>query len=147
LKVYVVDASVASRFLLVEELSDKAGLVLEDFLSGVVDLKAPDLVAYEVGNTLWKAVRQGFISVEEAIQKFSYFLELRIGSIKLDEESHRRILEWGAKNEATYYDSAYVMCSELLGATLLTADEVLYEKARAEVPTLHLRDYQALSEE
>jgi len=93
LKVYVVDASVASRFLLVEELSDKAGLVLEDFLSGVVDLKAPELVGYEVGNTLWKAVRQGFISVEEAIEKFSYFLELRIGSIKLDEESLRKILE------------------------------------------------------
>jgi hypothetical protein len=34
LKVYVLDASVAVRFLLAEDLSEKAELVLEDFLKG-----------------------------------------------------------------------------------------------------------------
>mgnify|MGYP001128625531 CR=1 FL=1 len=80
--VYVVDASVASRFLLVEDLSEKAGLVLENFLKGTLDLIAPKLVVYEVGNTLWKAVKQGFISIDEVVQNFAYFLELRIDSIK-----------------------------------------------------------------
>ncbi len=145
MKVYVVDASVASRFLLVEEFSDKASLVLEDFLSGTIDLKAPELVVYEVGNTLWKAVKQGFIGIEEAIQNFSYFLKLRIGSVRLDEEGHKAILEWSIKNKATYYDSAYVLCSKILEATLLTADEILYKKARKEVSTMHLKDYRALS--
>jgi len=60
LTVYVVDASVASRFLLIEDLSDKAELVLESFLGEALDLKAPGLVVYEVGKTLWKAVKQGF---------------------------------------------------------------------------------------
>jgi len=32
LKTYVVDASVAARFLLVEELSEQAKLILKDYL-------------------------------------------------------------------------------------------------------------------
>jgi predicted nucleic acid-binding protein len=142
LTVYVIDASVASRFLLVEDLSDKAKLVLEDFLEGNLDLGAPKLVVYEVGNTLWKAVKQGFINLDEAKQKFSYFLELRINSIKLDGKEHKEVLEWSVKNNATYYDSTYVKFSKKIGATLLTADDTLYEKAHEEIPTLHLKDYQ-----
>lgn len=139
--VYLVDASVTSRFLLVEELSEKAGLVLEDFLGGTLDLRAPKLVVYEVGNTLWKAVKQGFINLDEAEEKFLYFFRLRIDSIVLDEEEHKEILEWGAKKDATYYDSVYVRSSKKIGATLLTADDILYEKARGEISTLHLKDY------
>jgi predicted nucleic acid-binding protein len=139
--VYVIDSSVASRFLLIEDLSDKAGLVLEDFLKGAFDLRAPRLVVYEVGNTLWKAVMQGFLDLDEAVLKFSYFLGLRIDSIELDGEERREVLEWGVKNDATYYDSTYVRSSKKVGATLLTADDTLYEKAYKQIPTLHLKDY------
>ena len=69
--VYVIDASVASRFLLVEDLSDKAGLVLEGFLREELDLRAPRMLVYEVGNTLWKAVRQGFMNRDAAEKQFS----------------------------------------------------------------------------
>ena len=140
--VYVIDASVASRFLLVEDLSDKAGLVLEDFLGEAFDLRAPKLVVYEVGNTLWKAVKQGFINLDEAVQKFSYFLGLRIDSIELTGEEHKEVLDWGVRNDVTYYDSVYVMSSKKIGATLLTADDILYEKAHKEVLALHLKEYQ-----
>lgn len=140
--VYVIDASVASRFLLVEDLSDRARLVLEGFLEGTSDLRAPKLVVYEVGNTLWKAVKHGFLNIDEATQKFSHFLGLGIDSIELDGEEHKEVLEWGVKNNATYYDSTYVRSSKKIGATLLTADDALYEKAREEIPTLHLKNYQ-----
>jgi predicted nucleic acid-binding protein len=33
------------------------------------------------------------------------------------------------------------MASKKIGAILLTADDELYEKAKGEIPTLHLRDY------
>jgi len=142
LTVYVIDASVASRFLLIEDLSDEAELVLEGFLDGTLDLRAPKLVVYEVGNTLWKAVKQGLINLDEAVQNFSYFLGLRIDSIELDGEEHKEVLQWSVKNQATYYDSTYVRSSKKIGATLLTADDTLYEKAHKEIPTLHLKDYQ-----
>ena len=140
--VYVIDASVASRFLLVEDLSDEARSVLEGFLNGSLDLEGPELVVYEVGNTLWKSAKQGLITVHEASQKFSYFLKLRIDSIKLNEEDHREVLQWSLENNATYYDSAYVKASEKVKATLLTADDVLYSKACRKTPTLHLKDFQ-----
>ena len=141
MNVYVIDASVASRFLLVEDLSDRAELVLEDLLGGAIDLRAPELVVYEVGNTLWKAVKQRFINLEEATEKFSQYLRLRIDSTGLGEDEYREILEWSAKNDATYYDSVYVEVSKKTGATLLTADDILYEKACKDISVLHLRDY------
>lgn len=141
--VYVIDASVASRFLLVEEFSDRAELVLNDFIAGSSDLKAPKLITFEVGNTLWKAVKQGLINLDEAMQKLSYFLELRIDSIELTEEDYKETLIWSTKTEATYYDSVYVKATKKIGALLLTADDTLYEKACREVPTLHLKDYRS----
>ena len=143
MRIYVVDASVASRFLLVEDLSDKAELVLDGFLKGELDLKAPGLLVYEVGNTLWKSVKGNFISLEDALEKLSYFLELRIDSIRLSEGEQKEALEWGVKNNATYYDSVYVRSCEKVGGTLLTADDVLYKKSRETVPTVHLKDYKS----
>lgn len=138
----MIDASAASRFLLVEDFSDEARLVLEGFLRGSLDLAAPRLIVYEVGNTLWKASRQRLISGDEASQKFSHFLTLGIGCVELNEQDHREVLDWSLENEATYYDGAYVKASEKAKATLLTADDVLYRKARRAVPAAHLREYQ-----
>ena len=121
--IYVVDASVACRFLLVEDLSEKAELVLESFLEGKRDLKAPKLMIYEVGNTLRKAVNQELIELDEALEKISHLVKLKIDSIELDEKMHRNVLAWSIKNNATYYDGAYVVSSKALGATLLTADD------------------------
>jgi len=61
LKVYVLDASVATGFLLVEDLSEKAELIWGGFLRGKQDLLSPELLVYEVGKTLWKSIKKGFI--------------------------------------------------------------------------------------
>jgi predicted nucleic acid-binding protein len=140
LRVYVVDASVAARFLLVEEFSDKAEWLLQRFHDGAVELKAPGLVRYEVGNSLWKAVKQRLIDIHEASQKFSQFIKLKLDCVELDEQDCLSVLTWAARNDATYYDSVYVKACEKTGAILLTADDALYERASKEVPTLHLRD-------
>jgi len=139
LRVYVVDASVAARFLLVEDLSEEARLLLESFRDGAVELKAPVLVRYEVGNTLWKAAKQRLISAGQVAERFSYFLRLKLDSVELNDQECKEALDWAVRNDATYYDSVYVKASEKTGATLLTADDTLYEKASKQVPTLHLR--------
>jgi len=141
LTAYVIDASVASRFLLVEDLSDKAAQVLEGFLEGALDLSAPKLMICEVGNTLWKATKRGFISLDQAERKFSYLLRLKIDSIELNEEDHREVLKWSVRSNATYYDSLYVRSSIKVGAVLLTGDDTLFKVACEEIPAVHLRDY------
>jgi len=140
LRVYVVDASVATRFLLVEELSDKADWLLQKFHDDAVELKAPRLVIYEVGNALWKAAKQKVIDAHEASRKFSQFIKLKLDCVELDEQESLAALTWAMKNDTTYYDSVYVKASEKMGAILLTADDAFYERASKEVPTVHLRD-------
>jgi len=140
LRVYLVDASVAARFLLVEEFSDNAEWLLQMFHDGAVELKAPGLVRYEVGNSLWKAVKQRLIDIHEASQKFSQFIKLKLDCVELDEQDCLSVLTWATRNDATYYDSVYVKACEKTGAILLTADDALYERASKEIPTLHLRD-------
>jgi len=76
------------------------------------------------------------------VQKFSYFLRLGIDFVELEAEEYEKVLDWSAKNDTTYYDGVYVKSSEKIRATLLTADNDLYQKARKEIPTLHLKDYQ-----
>ncbi|MEM2123132.1 MAG: type II toxin-antitoxin system VapC family toxin [Candidatus Bathyarchaeia archaeon] len=141
---YVIDASVAARFLLSEDLSDEAGRVLERFMNGFIDLAAPELTIYEIGNTLWKAFKQGSITMPEAEEKLSQFLDLRINFIKLNRDDYEKIIEWSAENNMTYYDGAYVITSEKVRGIFLTADDILYEKASKGIPTLHLRDSNAL---
>jgi predicted nucleic acid-binding protein len=140
LRAYVIDASVAIRFLLVEDLSEKAQQLLRDFLNESVDMRAPDLIQSEVGNALWKAVKRKLMELSEALAKLTYFHKLKINSVQLTEHDLVDALGWAVKNDATYYDSLYVRSSEVTGSTLLTADDELFKKASGTVATLHLRD-------
>lgn len=138
---YLVDASVACRFLLVEDLSDKAELVLSDFVSGLIDLAAPELIVYEVGNALRGAVKRNLLEPDAASDKLELFLKLGIRYVELGRKEWVEVLAWSMENDMTYYDGAYVACSKKTGAPLLTADNALYEKAKRDVKALHLRDY------
>jgi predicted nucleic acid-binding protein len=84
---------------------------------------------------------KGFIGLNEASEKFSYFLELKIPSITLRVEDYREALKWSVENDATYYGSIYVWSCLKVGGTLLTAYDILYNKSRGTVPTVHLKDY------
>jgi predicted nucleic acid-binding protein len=63
---FVVDASVAVKWILPESGSSAAAALrkLND------DLSAPSLIAVEVGNALWKAVRRGSVTRSEALEGF-----------------------------------------------------------------------------
>lgn len=116
MRTYVLDASVAARFLLVEDLSDMAALVLEDFLQGIINLRAPKLIIYEVGNVLWKAVRGKMLKIHKAMVKFYYFLELRLDTIMLEGKELEEALSWAVRKRLTYYDALYVVSSKKIGA-------------------------------
>jgi len=138
---YVLDASVAARFLLSESLSDKAAEVLRDFIEGRVELAAPSIMAYEVGNALWKAARDGSVDMDAAKKKQLRFLDLSIPIVDLGDGGHLETLERAHTLDATYYDAAYITAAVKTEATLLTADDALHRKVTQQHPTLHLKDY------
>lgn len=61
---YVVDASVATKWLVTETHSDAAARLLEPSLT----LVAPELLFAEVGNALWALSRRGDIAPADAIE-------------------------------------------------------------------------------
>jgi len=138
---YVLDASVAARFLLSESLSDEAAAVLRDFIDGRVELAAPSIMIYEVGNTLWKAAREGSVDVDAARRKQLRFFDLGVSTVGLGDGDHLDTLKRAHALDATYYDAAYATAALKSGATLLTADDALYRRTAGQQPTLHLKDY------
>jgi predicted nucleic acid-binding protein len=144
LKRYVIDASVAMRFVLTEDLSDKALLILEDFKNGISELIAPKLIEYEVGNALWMAAIRNIIKKDDAEESIFSIIKFGIGSINLNSEEAKNALKWSIENKITYYDSVYVLASKKVKAIFITADDKLYNCAKKEVPTISLRDYPKL---
>ncbi len=50
----VVDSSVVIKWFVTESLTEEARRVLEGYQSGSFTLIAPDLLAAEIGNIVWK---------------------------------------------------------------------------------------------
>ena len=66
---YVVDASVVVKWVLPGEPYEESALKLKmNHLSGITHLFAPSFLVQEVGNSLWKAVRQRRITQEDALR-------------------------------------------------------------------------------
>jgi len=141
LKTYLLDASVAARFLLHEDLSSKAEKLLNDFLNGKINLTAPPLITYEVGNTLRNATLRGFIKLEAAEEKLRLLLNLNIQTVELNTQDHRNILKLSVNKNTTYYDSVYIKSAEKTNSTFLTADDALLRKAGSTTRAIHLKDY------
>jgi predicted nucleic acid-binding protein len=64
--IYVVDASVALKWVLSEQDSDRARRLRLEFLAGQHDLIAPDIFLSEVGHALVKATRRRLITSLES---------------------------------------------------------------------------------
>ena len=50
-------------------------------------------------------------------------------------------MRWSSIKDVTYYDGVYLISSKKVGGILLTADDLLYDKAKENVKVMHLRDY------
>jgi len=143
LKTYVVDASVAARFLLVEEFDEEAKAVLEGFLEGRHDLLAPPVVVYEVGNALRTAVARGEVNAGEAREAFGFFLGLNLGRMVASSDLLGKAFAFSLERGVSYYDGVYIWSSKSIDATLLTADDVQIETAKGVVSAIHLKDFKS----
>lgn len=131
----------ASRFLLVEDLSERAAAVLDDFIGGELALMAPPLLTYEVCNALCKAVSAGFIGRGEGGRRLDAFVRMGIDLLAFQLVDWQRALELSATKAITFYDAAYVVAAETAGVPLLTADDALLRAAAPTVKVIHLKDY------
>jgi predicted nucleic acid-binding protein len=122
---FVVDASVAVKWILPESGSSAAAALRE--LND--DLSAPSLIAVEVGNALWKAVRRGSVTRSEALEGFAAAL-ISLQSLIPIEELRVRALTLAIELRHPIYDCFYLALAQRENALLVTADEVMFTAAR-----------------
>ena len=123
---FVVDASVAVKWLVPEIHAESAGRVLRSRH----ELLAPDLIWAEVGNILWKKFRRGELPGETACDLLQDFQRapLRIAASQTLMPAAWSIAE---RYDRSFYDSLYLALAASAECPLVTADLKLYNRLKA----------------
>lgn len=135
----IVDASVVAKwFLKGEEWEEESLKLREMFESGEVELWAPSLILYEVGNVIWKRRDIPIDIASKIVSKaFEYLKEIiLIPTSEIAELSMRIAREL----KITFYDATYVALSTLRKDQLVTADKKLYDKVRNNHSVIFISD-------
>jgi predicted nucleic acid-binding protein len=124
--IWVVDASIAVKWVIPEVLSDKADRVR----TGDDDVLAPDLLLVEVANALWRKTAAKEISPREADDAFELVrhsgLDLRSTGPLLP-----RAMDIARRLDHPVYDCVYLALAEREHAALVTADHRLLRRLSA----------------
>lgn len=121
---FVVDASVAIKWFIEENLSKEAGAIL----GHGEPLFAPDLLLAEIGNVLWKKSIRGEITRGQA-EAIVTALPDCLSRLWPSRELAGRALALAFALDHPVYDCLYLACAEATGGTLITADKRLHEAA------------------
>lgn len=118
---YVVDASVAVKWFVRENLHEEA-LALLDLGE---PLAAPDLIVAEVTNIVWKKVVRNEISREQA-SVIAIAIPRYIPALHPSADLSERALEIALALNHPVYDCLYLACAEAVDGILITADRKLF---------------------
>ncbi|MFW6129255.1 MAG: type II toxin-antitoxin system VapC family toxin [Candidatus Aminicenantaceae bacterium] len=126
----ILDASVILKWYLPDEkLSSYALELLDQYVSGELEIMAPSLIEYEVINGLVVARKRGRI-------KEKIIVEAVEGFINLDIEYHSlaffytKTLQFSQKYNLSIYDASYLGLASKQKVPFITADESLYKACR-----------------
>ena len=128
---YVLDSSVAFKWVVPEVDTDKALLLRDDFRNGVIQLISPDFFPLEVLHALTKAERQGRINPTEAS---TFWLDLMTTCPVLHPSLPlaSRACSIATKARIGVYDCLYVALAEQEKCELVTADDKLVKNLQAQ---------------
>jgi predicted nucleic acid-binding protein len=130
---YVLDSNIAVKWVLEEDLSDKARSLREDYLRGVHELRSPDVFLVEAAHALTRAHRQGRIIPSE-VDVFMSDLLTSLPHFHLYRPLLPRAIELSLAVRIGVYDCLYVALAEREGCELLTADDRLQRTFQSAFP-------------
>lgn len=135
----IVDTSVALKWLNQdnEQNIDHADKILEDARDGKVEILAPELLKYEIGNALLYGKKIAKKDIKELLNIF-YSLPISFVLENTELATNTYIL---AKNlRITYYDASFVSLAKQYGATLVT-ENLKHQAKSSEITVKALKDY------
>jgi predicted nucleic acid-binding protein len=118
----VVDANVGMKWHVTDVHSDAALRLLRD---DAPELHVPDLLFPEVGNILWKKVRRGDLTEEQA-REIGHLVAFAPLAVHASSPLFEAALEIAIRTGRSVYDSQYVALAVQLNCRLVTADEKHY---------------------
>jgi len=128
----VVDSNVVAKWFFPEELQQQAQALQSDWMAGIVDLVAPDLILTEVSNITWKKHRLNLITPAEAIATIEDLLLLSIPTVE-SQTVLRQAYSLASRFDRTVYDALYLALAAFMPAKLVTADLRLYNAVSSQL--------------
>jgi predicted nucleic acid-binding protein len=131
---YVVDASVALKWLVVEADSDKARELRDGYRQGIHELLAPELFSAEVANVLLMNERKGRLPTGDGAIHLADLLTTLPRLRPARTRMLRRAYAIAEQISQTVYDCLYVALAESEACEMVTADEKLVVAAEVDYP-------------
>ncbi len=135
---YIVDASVILKWVVGQESEPDLGpahSLLDAWRTGNVELAAPSLWPYEVGNFLGRQLGPEAGAIMEAL------LRLQIRSLELTETMYQRCFAWMGRHGVTFYDAAYLTVAVEFRGTLITTDRNFAQRMKHPGQVCLLEDF------
>ena len=121
----VLDASVVVKWFSEEEYTDKALQIRRKFLNGEESIVIPDLLLYELANSLRYNRDFNSIDVKDALASI---FDMHIDIIVPISELVRSAITLAFDHNITIYDAFYVALAKESSLNLITADDKLYKR-------------------
>jgi predicted nucleic acid-binding protein len=122
---YVLDASILVKWFVDEKYSDYANLVRDNYIDGIIKLHAPELLRYEVMNSL---IYSNLFSNEELLIVNESLDNYRILIHKWNKSIADTSTKIAMEINEPIYDSYYLALAIHLGCKFITADSKFYKK-------------------
>jgi predicted nucleic acid-binding protein len=130
---FVLDSSVALKWVLPEIDTAKAVALRDDFRNGTLELLSPDVFAIEVAHALARAERRKVILPPEGTQKLIDVLS-SLPVLHSFLPLLARAFEIASVARIGVYDCLYVALSEREGCEFITADDRLVQNLQPQYP-------------
>lgn len=130
---YVVDSSVAFKWVVPEQWSDKAKLLRDDVRNAIYQLLAVDIFPAEIAHGLTRAERQGRIAIPQARILWADVMTIPPAFFPCVALTPRAI-DISSRLRIGVYDCLYVALAELEKCDLVTADDKLVNNVQGQFP-------------
>lgn len=137
---YVLDCSVALKWFVPEEFSDKALWLLREVEGDRAKLLAPESIVAELGYVLRKAVLNGKMSAERSQEIIEDFTAVPLEWVSLRTLAPQA-MRLTIAHMANFYDALYVALAVTEDLSVLTADGPMTRAFAALRRTVHLADF------
>lgn len=121
---YVIDASVAMKWIVKEKHFEEAGL----YLLKQNDLFAPDLIKHEIANAIVKKVRISEIEAKNGWISYQNLFQFKILELIRMEDVIERAYILAVTIKHSFYDCIYLAAAEKIKAEVVTADQKFYRR-------------------